>query len=211
MCAYCFARLSFDTKPRCLVCGLSCLDGFTHPKCRRRHEIDGVFSSIAYKGVAKKLLYVFKYKPHVTVIQNLLGDLFYEGLIQNESFMSTIEQYSKTITFVPIPLHSLKLKSRGYNQSEILATELAKRFDLPVKNLLQRTKKTESQYGLKKEERKDNITGAFSLSPNILVSQYPNIFVVDDILTTGATLFEAGRVLKKAGAKQVWGLTFAQD
>ncbi len=199
----------------CLTCGLSSIDGLTHPRCRSRYSIDGVFTSIAYKGVAKKLLYVFKYKPYVTAIQNVLGDLFYEGIIQNEAFMSTIstiqQSNNPTIVFVPIPLHSSKLKSRGYNQSAILADQLSQRFNLPVKNILSRVKKTTSQYGLKRDKRKENIAGAFSVSPNILVSQYLNIFVIDDILTTGSTLFEAAYILKKKGAKRVFGLALSRD
>src|SRR3989344_150419 len=89
LCSDCFSYLSFDTQGMCLVCGHPSIDGLTHPRCRSSYAIDGAFSSIPYKGVAKKLLYVFKYKPYVTAIQNLLGDLFYEGIIQNESFIST--------------------------------------------------------------------------------------------------------------------------
>lgn len=208
LCANCFSYLSFDTHGICFVCGKSSIDSLTHPLCRTRYAIDGAFSAILYKGVARKLIFQFKYKPYVWDLRKVLGDLFFESIIQNEGFSKILE--TKPI-LVPIPLHSSKLKSRGYNHAAILADELAKRFNLPLAELLKRIKKTPSQSGLKKEERKKNVAGAFSLSPNIQISQYPNILLVDDILTTGATLLEAAKVLKKGGVKKVFAVTLAQD
>ncbi len=114
--------------------------------------------------------------------------------------------------FVPIPLHGSKLKSRGYNHAQILAEELAKRFQLPMANLLTRTRKTQSQFGLNREERKENIAGAFAFisdKQQIIRDRY--IFLVDDIVTTGATLNEAVKILKKAGVQKVWGVALAKD
>lgn len=174
--------------------------------------IDGAFSSIAYKGVAKKLIYNFKYKPYLSDLRAVLIDLFYEGLIQKETFMKTIEQSSnEAIALVSIPLHKARLKSRGYNHAEILAKGLSQKLGVPCSNLLQRVKNTRSQVGLKKDERRENVKDAFSVIPNISISQYLNIFLIDDILTTGSTLFEAARILKRNGAKKVFGLTLASD
>lgn len=171
--------------------------------------IDGLFSALAYKGVVKKLIYSFKYKPYLTDLREVLGDLFYESLIQQEGFMSALE--TKPI-FVPVPLHSSKLKSRGYNHAAILADELAKRFNLRNVDLLKRVKKTQSQFGLKKEERKLNISGAFAfISDKQQVIRDKYVFLVDDIATTGATLNEAAQVLKKAGVKKVWGVSLLKD
>lgn len=171
--------------------------------------IDGLFSALAYKGVVKKLIYSFKYKPYLTDLREVLGDLFYESLIQQEGFMSALE---KKPIFVPVPLHSSKLKSRGYNHAQILASQLATRFNLQLLEPLKRVRKTASQFGLKREERKENIAGAFAfISDKQQVIRDKYVFLVDDIVTTGATLNEAAQVLKKAGAKKVFGLALAKD
>ncbi len=208
LCPNCFAYISFDDSGTCLICLRASIDGVTHPACRSRYAIDAAFASIAYKGVVKKLIYSFKYKPYLTDLKTVLGDLFYESLIQQEGFTQILEM---SPVLVPIPLHSSKLKSRGYNHAQILASQLAKRLNLQQADLLKRVKKTASQFGLKREERRINVAGAFAVSPNVLLSQYPNIFLVDDILTTGATLLEAANVLKRAGARRVWGIALARD
>lgn len=205
--------ISFSQDRICLVCNRASYDGLTHPKCRGVYVIDGSFTSVDYKGTVKKLLYTFKYKPYVSNLSTLLSDLFYEGLIQQEGFMRAMEQSSnETIVLVPIPLHSTRLRQRGYNQSEILAIELGKKFDLPIENLLTRVKKTISQFGLKREERIENVKGAFLIhNSKFIIQSSTNVFLIDDIMTSGSTFLECAYVLKKAGVKRVWGLALARD
>ena len=109
------------------------------------------------------------------------------------------------ITF--IPLHPLKERWRGYNQSDLLAMFLGDYFSLPVLPLLARAWIAPAQASLeRKEERKSNSKGAFSL----MVSHTPtSIILVDDVLTSGATLQSAVMVLRKAGAQTIWGVTAA--
>lgn len=209
LCANCFSYLSFDAGGFCLVCRRNSIDGLTHPGCRKRYTIDGVFSSIAYKGIAKKLVYNFKYKPYLAGLKEFLAELFFEGLIQKEEF-SRIYQKEK-IVIVPIPLHKKRHRERGYNQAEILAKELSKKLNLKTENILLRVKETHSQVGLKQKERQENISGAFKINPDTSISCCPNILLVDDVLTTGSTLLEAAKILKKNGVKKVWGITLARD
>lgn len=219
ICPNCFAYLSFDVNPACVVCNRASIDGLTHPVCRGKYTIDGVFSSIVYKGIAKKLIYNFKYKPYLTDLKTVMSDLFYEGLIQNESFNKALN--SSNSILVPIPLFKTKLKSRGYNQAEILSIELGKRLDpshvlrMTTENVLERVINTDSQFKLKKEERKENIKGAFKISNKyqFQMSNFKSIsvFLVDDVLTTGSTLMEAANILKRNGVEKVWGLTLAKD
>jgi competence protein ComFC len=192
----------------CTVCQRQALGGMTHPVCKTRYSIDGVFPSLVYKGVVKKLIYVFKYPPYLTDLQSQLIDLFYEGIIQKEYFMSLVQKPS---IFIPIPLHQSKYRKRGYNQSALLADGLAKRFDFSVVECLKRVKHTKTQVGLSKEDRKENITDAFALKFEIadLAKQYKQVFLVDDVVTSGATLREAAKVLKRAGFQKVWGVTLA--
>ncbi|MFA6918421.1 MAG: phosphoribosyltransferase family protein [Candidatus Gracilibacteria bacterium] len=135
-------------------------------------------------------------------------ELFYESIIQQEIFQKA---YETKPLLIPIPLHWKRFNKRGYNHSKLLADGLSKSLNLRLAEVLQRTKKTKSQFGLKLKERKENLKNAFSIVPNVPIAQYPNIFLVDDILTTGSTLLEAARILKKNGARKVWGLTLARD
>lgn len=172
----------------CLVCNRNSLDGLTHPSCKNRYAIDGAFSAVSYKGVVKKLLYNFKYKPYLADLKNSLTELFYESIIQNEEFVRTIQQFNnRTIVLVPIPLHANKLRQRGYNHAEILAEILGKKLNLKVADVLKRVKQTKTQFGLSLKQRKENISGAFMLNTKYSIDN-ANVFLVDDILTTGSTL-----------------------
>ncbi|QQG40770.1 MAG: ComF family protein [Candidatus Levyibacteriota bacterium] len=159
--------------------------------------------------MVRKLIFQFKYKPYLSDLRSVLSDLFYESLIQQEKFMQILETNP---ILVSIPLHKSRLQKRGYNHAQILAEDLAKRFGLSYVDLLKRVKKTLSQYGLKKDERRKNVAGAFVFindKQQVIRDRY--VFLVDDILTTGATINEATLVLQKAGAKNVWGLALARD
>lgn len=221
LCPNCFARVSFDVSPRCLICQRPSINGLTHPVCSTKYSIDGCFSGVVYKGVVKKLLYQFKYQPNLSDLQSFLGELLYESLIQDETFMQVKSLYAPT--YVPIPLSSKKFRARGYNQAALLAKALAKLTEGEVVQLLQRTRDTKPQYGLSKEERAQNMQGAFGIDAKVKSSTFAkasedkhnpkmqNIFLVDDVVTTGSTLVEAANVLKRNGVQNVWGITFAQD
>lgn len=209
ICSDCFSYVSFAPGSKCLVCDRACFNGYTHPNCVSKYTIDGAFSSVEYKGVIKKLVYSFKYKPYVSDLQKIIASLLTEGLIQNEYFYGVLQKYPD-IAIVPIPLHSSKLKSRGYNQSEILACLLGKQLNVSVQNMLTRGKKTTPQFGLKREERFKNMEEAFEIKA-VQAVRDKTILLVDDVLTTGATLSAAARILKKSGAKKVFGITLAID
>jgi competence protein ComFC len=133
LCPDCFIKLSFDTKSFCLYCGKPSSSGLTHLSCKRKYVIDGCFSALSYNFVSKKLLYSFKNKPFLTELKDVLTDLFYESLIQNEEFIKFTA--GKKWIIIPMPLSVSKLRKRGYNQSEILAKELGKRFGFPIKKI----------------------------------------------------------------------------
>lgn len=208
LCENCFVFLSFDPKSLCLLCNNPSFNNLTHPRCRKKYAIDGCFSALSYNKPMQKLIYNFKYKPYLTDLKNVLADLFYESIIQSEQFQSQIKKGEWV--FVPIPLSDAKLRKRGYNQAEILATELSKKFNFPAQNLLERTKETKTQVGLSNIARKINIKNAFELNTKYSIRN-TNVFLVDDVVTTGSTLLEAAKILKKAGAQAIFGLTLARD
>jgi len=199
--------MSMDVRLLCLGCNRNSFDGLTHPGCRGRYVIDGAFCGVVYGRVIRKLIYTFKYQPYVTDLREFMGEIFYEGLSQQEIFMKILEQYKPVL--VPIPLSKAKLRKRGYNQSEILAEELGRRFGLEIVDILLRQKETKPQFGLSREDRRVNMHGAFGVGANVKIPE--NILLVDDVLTSGSTLFEAANVLKRNGGKRVWGVAFARD
>lgn len=180
----------------------------THPICKTSDTIDGVFSSLVYAGVVKKLMYHFKYPPYIRDLQDTLIEFFYEGLIQKENFYRIIQQQA---VLVPIPLHKAKYKKRGYNQAQLLAEGLAKKFPLRVFDCLERVKNTPTQVGLSQKERQENIKDAFFLKKTAkeIIKDFKQVILVDDVVTSGSTLREAAKILKKAGVEKVWGITLA--
>lgn len=205
LCDSCFSFLQFDEKGMCIPCGRPAFGGITHPLCQKRLTIDGAFAGYTYNSLVKKLVYQFKYKPFVTDLQELFIRLWYEALIQNEVFMKIAAEKP---VLVPIPLHRSKERVRGYNQAELLAKGIAAKFTLATQTLLRRRKATQTQVGLSLEDRKANISDAFEL---VVKSDVPQtVFLIDDVLTTGATLSQAAKVLKQRGTQKVYGLTFAR-
>ncbi len=210
VCTDCFARISFDTHLICLVCGKNSIDGLTHPKCREKYAIDGAFCGVVYQGIVRKMLYQLKYKPYVTDMQPMLLELLYESLIQQAAFMYALA--SKPL-LISIPLSKKRLRERGYNQAEIFARGFAEKFDLKNESLLQRSKETQPQFGLSKEERGENMKGAFAMNDkgSRINDKDKTAFLIDDILTTGSTLCEAAKVLKRNGFEKVWGVVLARE
>ncbi len=210
ICENCFARISFNGINICTICNKHSIDGATHPGCLRAQGLNGVTSSITYKGVVKKLIYQFKYSPYLSSLNDVLSDLMHEGLIQSESFIHVLE---KNPLIIDVPIHRKRYKARGYNHSTLLAEKLAVKLNLEfIPDVLLRLKKTDSQYKLSREDRKKNISGAFILNPKFkkYIKDF-SVIIVDDVVTSGATLNECAKVLKRSGVKFVWGATLARE
>ena len=209
ICADCLAKIRFNDNYQCPVCFRPALNGLTHPGCLTPHALDGAISVVAYNGIIKKLIYQYKYNPHLSKLSDTIGELTCDGLSQNESFYSFIEKYQPTL--VPIPLSAKRLRERGYNHAELLASYIAKYFKLGLNNkVLVRVKNTKPQFKLSKEERRKNIEGAFEIA-NPPAGGPASIVLIDDIATSFATLKEATKVLKRKGAKKVLAVTFARE
>lgn len=117
------------------------------------------------------------------------------------------------VLVVPVPLHASKRRQRGFNQAELIAQSAFKpmhdkRIQLAT-NVLQRVKPTVSQIGLTKNQRQENIRGAFKVAHLSKVSGR-SVLLVDDVMTTGTTAAECARVLRRAGAAKVWVATVAR-
>ena len=144
-------------------------------------------------GLLREAIQRFKYEEAFYLHQPL-GRLLAETVAKKLSL-------EPADLIVPVPLHLSKLRERTYNQSLLLARTLVKTLQLPIEAQgLERTRPTLSQQGLKAEERKRNLKGAFSLNTKVKDCR---ILLVDDVLTTGTTARECSRILRKGGARDV--------
>lgn len=134
---------------------------------------------------------------------------FYKDLANplSQLLKQMIDKYPlpNNIHIVPIPLHKKRQKFRGFNQSEILAQQL----NLPISNLLIRTKHTERQATLNKHQRKLNLENSFVINPKIQFRKTTPLLILDDICTTFSTMREAAKALQKAGFKIIFGIVIA--
>lgn len=215
LCQDCQATLEISEYIYCLCSKnpLRLAQGELKGKCSRcqDHRLSGLFFALPYKEklLTKKLVHQFKYEPHI--IKELAKSLAvvlleYFTLINKNNSL----QWENAI-LVPVPLEIKKLKSRGYNQTEELAKEFSKLINVPVVvNDLLKIKKTLPQMELSAKERIENVKDAFAIK-NPAEFAGKKVFLVDDVYTTGSTLEECARVLKNAGAKQVFGITLARE
>jgi ComF family protein len=141
-----------------------------------------------------------------------------------EAMASVRPPADRPAVLVPIPLAPKRLRERGYNQSEVLAAALARCWHMPVaRDLLARIRETPTQTALTPETRLANVAGAFAMRnakcgmrneqggvDSAFHIPHSTLILVDDVFTTGATLAEAARALEQAGARAVYGITFAR-
>ena len=119
-----------------------------------------------------------------------------------------IREYPKNIFAVFVPISEERRKERGFNQVELMFKNWLENRGIKTANLLIRQKATEHQYMLNPNERRQNVTGAFKSTKKL---SGENILLLDDILTTGATLEECAKTLKEAGAGKIFALAFSSD
>lgn len=194
-CAACRKKIVVIKRPICPECGRPAFDSATHPGCRGRYTIDGLTSFFRYESIIQKAVKALKYR--------FVSDLATE-------FVSLIPQdlFPKSSCLIPIPLYPTRLRERGYNQAEVMGKLIAAKLNIVMRtDILRRTKQTVPQ--VEKKQRKDrlkNMEKVFSVSSPVS----PNILLFDDVFTTGATMRSAANVLKRNGAKIVWGITMAR-
>jgi competence protein ComFC len=149
-----------------------------------------------------------------TVIKSAIQQLKYHSIKELGTLLGTM-LYETTPFPIPdlitsVPLHPSRQRERGFNQAEIIAKSLSKEMHIPYQTLLQRNKKTVAQAKTSsKEERLTQLSNIFSLSSPTLDTQGKTVLLIDDVITTGATLNECAIVLKHSGCKAVHGLTVA--
>ena len=164
--------------------------------------LDRVYALGVFDENFQELIHNFKYKGKISLGKKLGHRLAEELKGQNLSDFTYL---------IPVPLHKARKRERGFNQSEILAEALAQKLNLRLpQNILIRIKNTKDQTKLSIEERKQNVAGAFQVQDQHKILHGQKIILVDDVITTGATLNECARVLKQAGAKEILAVTIAK-
>jgi ComF family protein len=161
----------------------------------------------SYDGGLRELIHLLKYeqvRPAAGVLGRMLAEAASPLLAGPDGVRPLL---------IPVPLHGAKLRQRGFNQSELIARAALKwplLSSLPLHPAaLQRVRATESQTGLTSHQRRENVRGAFRV-PDAAALAGRTILLVDDVFTTGTTVSECARVLRKAGAAQVWVATVAR-
>lgn len=169
------------------------------PVCQRgKANFDATYSYGSYEGTLRALIHLYKYSK-VDSLSGPLGALIVRALPLDARFEAIL----------PMPMHWRKKWDRGFNQSELLAQVVAGRYGLKPGTNLRRSRYTKPQASLSEAERQKNLANSFYVhSPQQIWGK--RILLVDDVMTTGATLREAAGVLKAAGVKSVTALTLAR-
>lgn len=221
VCLNCAQKIIPVVSQVCPECGKLEASSMYHEACRKGKYLKGIITSAYFEeGPIREMIHNFKYNGVVELGEPLAG-LMVKALKENFKIqISNCKSISKlktskfdignwefVITFVP--LHWRRQAQRGYNQAEILARAVGEKMNIDVINLLTKNRSTKRQAELTGSNRRKNLGGVFIAQPGIRIKN-KRIIIVDDVTTTGSTLNECAHVLKKAGAKEVWGLVVAR-
>ncbi len=207
LCQDCFSLIDIFQRQYCPFCLRPKVvdDGRTCASCEKTKKLSGLYCAASYDNfIVKRLVNQFKYEPYIKELAEPLVSLIIAHI------NSIDKQDFNEFVLIPIPLHKKRLRRRGFNQAEEIAKELSRKLNIPVfNNILIKIKKTPPQVELNKKEREENILGSFIYQSSELIKNR-KILLVDDVFTTGSTMEECAKVLKKDGAKEIWGAVIAR-
>ena len=197
LCGWCSNDAFLPLPPRCYRCYAQTADSAVCKKCRPQVRLSHVWVATEYKSMAKKLIYSFKFERAQAAAPILA------------SYMLNSLPYLAEAVIVPIPTATSRKRQRGYDHTELLARCLARETRLEVCSALGRTGQSR-QVGSKRAQRRKQLQNAFhAVRPQDISGKH--VLLVEDIVTTGATLEAAAKTLKTAGAKRVSAVVFAQS
>ncbi len=209
LCSKCLLFVS-EASFICPVCQKSEYFGRRHQKCKRKDNLDGLVAMWDYEGLAKKLVHETKYKSLIEIPQEMTEcalRVIKEDENRFSEFLSFFFQEEAVLSFVP--LSRKKKNERGFNQAEEIAKNIGIIASKKPPLLLRKTKETKQQITLSKEERLQNVKGSFVC--NFKKKEAPQrVVIFDDVWTSGATMKECVKTLKKGGVKEVWGFVFCK-
>jgi ComF family protein len=218
VCEECLSAMRPIAGGVCSTCGERLVSPYAfsgehgEPRCGLCRRMEPPFARAAaygsYDGGLRELIHLLKYEQ-VRPAANVLGRMLAEVVGGLEPGFG-----ADPVVVVPVPLHARKLRQRGFNQSDLIARSALKLRPADGKlalnaHVLERQRETQSQIGLTRHQRRENMRGAFAVvKPNEVAGR--EILLVDDVLTTGTTASECARILRRAGAAKVWVATVAR-
>lgn len=202
LCPSCLKKLEPVKLDVCLYCKKPSLIGLTHVNCGNKLNIDGMITIYRYNPMLKIIIKNIKYRLAVQVWND-----FYKMI--SPDVISKLDCYKNLpsdLVIQPIPLSKNRFNERGFNQASFIGEFFQKFLHYPIVNLLSRNTEVPAQAQIKnKKGRYLNTKGIFTATQGV----NPNVILVDDIITSGSTVKEAAKILKKFGAKKVYVLALA--
>lgn len=204
-----FLKIGLDLlfPPQCVGCGR--VDDYWCSICQ--HELDMVPID-TFERIILGNIPIASTGIHIGKLQSAIHALKYEnnpeiGKTLGKRLATALQEKKWTIDMIiPVPLHTNKLKQRGYNQSQILSEVIGDILSIPCEpHAITRCRETQSQVGLSQQERLENMIDAFQANTDLVAGK--TILIVDDVFTTGATLGACAQSALKAGTNNIYGLT----
>jgi ComF family protein len=200
-CADCWRQIEFLGDSGCTTCGipLQATEMSTCAVClAKRPPIARTRAAVAYDDLSRGLAIRLKYGRNVAIARTMAR------------YMAPLVQPSGDAVLVPVPLHRSRLWQRGFNQSALVAREMAHRLAMASDPfLIRRVKRTAPLKGMSAVQRRKTVSGAFRV-PNAQAVKGRNVILIDDVLTTGSTAEACARVLKRAGAARIELVSWAR-
>jgi competence protein ComFC len=197
LCRTCFDALPRVGSPVCGRCGLP--TAFATLVCEECKNVDFGFQSarapLKYDGVGKQVVHALKYRGYKRVVGRLAAPLMLQ--VVGEDHFDAV---------VPVPLHSSRLRKRGFNQAKLLAGGVAEKMKATVSDTLEVVRSTRDQVELSAAQRRANVAGAYTATKPLR----GKILLIDDVFTTGATLSACAGTMVRAGAEEVHALSLCR-
>ena len=191
LCAPCHTQLPYQPAQCCPICALPVTQNDICGQCLKHPPtFDHTLAAFVYAFPVNSLIHALKYG----------GNLALAGILA-DPLIALAENTTKPDLLVPMPLHRNRLRERGFNQSMEIARIISRKLDIPILDAgCERILDTLPQASLNLKQRADNIRGAFACSKNL---EGLKVVIVDDVMTSGATINELSKTLRAQGAKEV--------
>ena len=202
VCSQCEDNLPYASGHLCKICGTHIDMVYGNNICYEcRHTkryFDRAVAPFFYEGLVKNAIIKFKFSGAAA-----------NKKVFSKYMIEMIREFDKIDCILFTPISGKRHRQRGYNQSELLAEDIIKQLsEIPMYNILRKIKETKPQSKLPKKDRRNNVKDAYIVTGSEKIKD-KQVLLIDDVLTTGSTVNECAKVLKKSGAKKVYVLTLA--
>jgi competence protein ComFC len=204
LCLDCLKTVDKISTSTCFECGKISKNGEYCQTCKKTNKpaLNSILVACGYDSIPiKEIIHQLKYGG-LTGLSEICGELIYERVQK--------VKLPHDFVIIPVPLHKFRIRNRGFNQAELIAKYVSKRIGVHGGDALKRVKNTKNQVGLSRKDRLINVEGVFDCIDVSLIKGQ-NVLLIDDVVTTGATLNECAKALKSAGAKRVDAAVLARN